>query len=557
MKNFKSTFIIILSIFVVLPFLTKGLGNPHWPESQPGRPQEEMPEEIEEIIEQEPPEVPEVLEEEIKEEEIKKGKKKQKAEKKAQADIVETMPEGKFLHPREGMVLKGKVKIKFKVELASSVEFYLRRPEALVEIYLGQAFFKGKDNWEYLWETTLVPNGNYFLLSKIINEYGEYWGKKISLQVENEVERKEEERQELEEEIQEFKSEIQSQEQEIKKEKEKIEEEIVEEIEELPIEIEEMITPEKREKVLSEIKEETKKFSKALKERIKKVIETKEREKRKEIKEEISKSFEAITKKIVETVKEEKKSKALALKEEKKTKVKKALEELEEVFEEKEKIEAKKEEVFSKDSDFDGLPDYEELRLGTDPLNPDSDNDGFLDSSEIALGFDPLRPSPADKIKYQDPQKVKIKISDVLKVEKVEMIIREEERKALKIQGKALPYSFVTIYIYSLPTVVVTKADGQGNWEYILDKPLVDGQHRVYATVTNNHGEIEEISAPLIFIKAGERVLRLFEPAESEIVSPAEALQRSFLILVIGIVILALGIALIVISILLREKKVR
>ena len=42
------------------------------------------------------------------------------------------------------------------------------------------------------------------------------------------------------------------------------------------------------------------------------------------------------------------------------------------------------------DSDGDGLTDEEEMRLGTDPLNPDTDGDGFPDGLEVALGSNPL-----------------------------------------------------------------------------------------------------------------------------------------------------------------------
>jgi uncharacterized protein YkwD len=42
------------------------------------------------------------------------------------------------------------------------------------------------------------------------------------------------------------------------------------------------------------------------------------------------------------------------------------------------------------DSDRDGLPDYLEIGLGTDPKQADSDRDGFSDGQELAGNFDPL-----------------------------------------------------------------------------------------------------------------------------------------------------------------------
>lgn len=46
------------------------------------------------------------------------------------------------------------------------------------------------------------------------------------------------------------------------------------------------------------------------------------------------------------------------------------------------------------DEDFDGdeLANVEEIRLGTNPLNPDTDRDGSLDGWEVAEGTDPLNP---------------------------------------------------------------------------------------------------------------------------------------------------------------------
>jgi M6 family metalloprotease-like protein len=61
-----------------------------------------------------------------------------------------------------------------------------------------------------------------------------------------------------------------------------------------------------------------------------------------------------------------------------------------------------------KDSDGDGLFDYVEERLGTDPRNPDTDSDGLTDREEVLkYGTDPLRSdtdgdglADGDEIKY-------------------------------------------------------------------------------------------------------------------------------------------------------------
>ena len=51
-----------------------------------------------------------------------------------------------------------------------------------------------------------------------------------------------------------------------------------------------------------------------------------------------------------------------------------------------------------KDSDNDGLKDWEEALWKTDPRNPDTDGDGTKDGDEIKLGRNPAIPAPGDEI---------------------------------------------------------------------------------------------------------------------------------------------------------------
>lgn len=49
------------------------------------------------------------------------------------------------------------------------------------------------------------------------------------------------------------------------------------------------------------------------------------------------------------------------------------------------------------DTDGDGLKDWEESLIGTDPKNPDTDADGTTDGKEITQGRDPKKAGPNDK----------------------------------------------------------------------------------------------------------------------------------------------------------------
>ena len=509
----------------------------------------------------------------------------------------EIAPEFKFTSPKPGEEVKEEIRIKGEVEDALSVEFYLRLPPAITQIYLGSGLLTEEDIWEYSWDTKQNPNNNYKLFAKITNPYGEYFSKELPIRVNNEIERDRDREEKLKEKIKETEIEIEKEEKKITQKEEEIKKEIIKEIEDFEVkkEVEKNIektveTIKKEKKLEEEIKErekEVKTLEKEIKttqEKIKEIQEVKP--KFPEVEKEKIEIVEKIEKEKLESQKEKKenlereftakKEEQLKVKEEKeKTKektlkiikvvnpevveeVKSNLENLEKEVLEREKIKIEKQKILLKDSDGDGLSDAEEIRLGTDPFNSDSDNDGFLDGVEYLIGYNPLKPGPADKIVYGDPRKVKPKQADIYKVERVEVITLPTGEKGLKFQGKGLPNSFVTIYIYSYPIVMITKTDGNGNWSIVLDRALPDGRHEVYTTVTNNHGEITARSDAFLFFKAGEKVTAVvIPPLPEKVISPVEALQRSFLILIISLIILAIGIALVIIGISTRKKMVK
>lgn len=60
--------------------------------------------------------------------------------------------------------------------------------------------------------------------------------------------------------------------------------------------------------------------------------------------------------------------------------------------------------IISKDTDEDGLFDWEEELRGTDKYNKDSDGDGTSDGDEIKFGRNPLKQGPGDKLNTQEIQ---------------------------------------------------------------------------------------------------------------------------------------------------------
>jgi hypothetical protein len=222
-----------------------------------------------------------------------------------------------------------------------------------------------------------------------------------------------------------------------------------------------------------------------------------------------------------------------------------------------EKVKSAKVTLLTQDSDKDGLSDKEEIDLGTDPFNPDSDGDGFLDKIEKDFGFDPLKPSSALTITYEEPLKTKARISDVYKVSRVALFVATTTgQPQLKIEGKGLPNSFVTLYIYSAPVVLVVKTDENGNFVYSLDKTLEDGYHQVYVAVNNNEGKIVERSEVFSFLKTPAAVAAVAPPSlSSQLASPAESMNRFYSLFVAIAIVLALAVALLIIGVLIKRKE--
>ena len=178
------------------------------------------------------------------------------------------------------------------------------------------------------------------------------------------------------------------------------------------------------------------------------------------------------------------------------------------------------------DSDKDGISDYDEIRIyGTDPKNPDTNGDGIQDGASILAGIDPAK-KKVTAVTYEDPKQVSVALlatSTVLTVNKVEGVMGTAATgtaatvKALTFEGKGMPNSYVTLYLFSTPVVVTIKTDGSGNWRYTIDKELGNGSHEAYVALTGGDGKILAKSSPIPFVKTA---------AAASITTPAEAFGR-------------------------------
>jgi hypothetical protein len=477
-----------------------------------------------------------------------------KAELKEKQDIKKELPKIEFLNLKEKEALSGTKELEIKAEKVEgieiqSVEIYLRNTSSLSPVFVGKAEKISEGGFKFSLNTANFPNGNYVIFAKAITNLGEYEVEGGLIEIANKV--KEEVKKAELEKIEKMKKEMEiSQPQLI--EKEKIAEKVVQETKrEVENKIQETTKeiPVKMEKKEIEITPEIKDLKKILENEIAKG-ETPQIKQEKEMKkEEIVKKIVQPFEEKIQNLPQKEKEIAMRKKEELEEKIKEELKKTEIKLAQIAKAKKEISELSFKDSDEDGLYDWQEISLGTDPLNPDTDQDGFLDGIEVKYGFDPQKLDPAKRMFVGDPKK-EGRISEKLSVEKVEIL----EGK-LKITGKGIPKSFVKIYIYSSPIIAMVRVNEKGYFEYILDKPLADGTHTVYVVLTNNQGKIEEKSPAFSFVKTGDKILRITELEAKVPTSPAQSLLNLFLIFTLATIVIALGIAFFVISLAIRGKK--
>ena len=131
-----------------------------------------------------------------------------------------------------------------------------------------------------------------------------------------------------------------------------------------------------------------------------------------------------------------------------------------EINQRKELIQNRDGEKVYEDTDGDGISDYDEKFIyNTDPEQASTSGDEESDSDKILSG---INPATGQKIEFQDPREDSESfVTQAYKLETVS-IIKQNEKKSLRFEGRALPNSFITLYIYSTPIIVTIKTDKNG-----------------------------------------------------------------------------------------------
>ncbi len=201
------------------------------------------------------------------------------------------------------------------------------------------------------------------------------------------------------------------------------------------------------------------------------------------------------------------------------------------------------------DTDSDGIVDYDEVNLyKTDPRVADSDNDGFVDGAEIMSGHNPTDASGEVMIAFENPEVEGPSREDILAVDSISTEFAEAGvAKGARLEGKGLPNSFVTLYVFSTPVVVTVRTADDGSWSYVFDKELEDGSHTVYVGITDNAGRIVAKSKPFPFVKTAEAFTGGPGEVQAEpvVMESPDVLSSGVMLLIAALSLILLGLALV------------
>ncbi|MDD5040244.1 MAG: Ig-like domain-containing protein [Patescibacteria group bacterium] len=145
-------------------------------------------------------------------------------------------------------------------------------------------------------------------------------------------------------------------------------------------------------------------------------------------------------------------------------------------------------------------------------------------------------------VRFEEPTTSGKLVPKKLIVQKVENFSPKIGKNYIVFRGIGPKNSYVTLYIYSQPLVVTTKTDEFGNFSYTLDKNLLDGEHEVYVTITDNTGKIKEKSAPLsFFVKRAQAVTEEeYLRGDVNVDSTRTSILSNYIVIVGAVVVVAI-----------------
>jgi len=156
------------------------------------------------------------------------------------------------------------------------------------------------------------------------------------------------------------------------------------------------------------------------------------------------------------------------------------------------------------DTDYDRLPDPIDINPHTPDKNVDETRlneivDDLVKEGQISQIEAIEIKGKLENIVIEEPKKSGTLAPEKFKIITIENVTPQIGRNSIVFKGIGPPNTVLTIFIYSSPIVVTTKTDASGNFTYMLDKNLLDGEHEIYITITDKTGKIQEKSSPFSF----------------------------------------------------------
>ncbi|MEF3691918.1 MAG: LamG-like jellyroll fold domain-containing protein [Candidatus Moraniibacteriota bacterium] len=179
--------------------------------------------------------------------------------------------------------------------------------------------------------------------------------------------------------------------------------------------------------------------------------------------------------------------------------------------------------------------------LAEDSEIPENEERNFLPSALAYQENEDEKEDEDGEVEKDNAKKSNASVTEGLGVSKVELTEGSGGKKNLKLEGFGPPNTELKVYVYSEDPIVLTvKTDKDGNWSYVLENELEDGEHQVYVTVSEDSGKITQKSNPLVFVKTAQAV----SVVSGQAISPTQKAKNNFILLSIVVSLVGLFLAL-------------
>lgn len=215
-------------------------------------------------------------------------------------------------------------------------------------------------------------------------------------------------------------------------------------------------------------------------------------------------------------------------------------------------------------SDTTSSPDSQNSQTAS--TNQDNPTDTTSGSEETANDStpNPIITTPTDETAQQSEIKTELAntifdqagwttISSVTfpqkSVEQLMKIERKQDKNKkdyLVFSGIAKALSQVNIKIYSEVIVLTTRANSQGQWEYVFDKPLESGKHKVTVEVVDTNGQAKTVSNNSFMIAVAQAAIGNPSGSSLNLVDPTQQSYIKYLSIGGGAILFALLVLLLI-----------